>query len=380
MRNNLATAVRELVSPSMRYQFGEWVNWLREQMNRVCLWKWEIAKLPQPASGQHDIVYIGRKSQRDLARALLLGNRDIETNAQHTGSPDRRAVISELPLPGSLCVPSMLSSIVPLDRPIEEITANFHSQLRRDLHKHRTKYRLQQALDDGEIEQADREMLRPYAIARHGAVANQIELDEVKRLAQKYGRLDLLLFGDEVVGCQQGFGFAREGKRYWSTNRCGYPESVFSDHKRLRDFNAFNIHLAMEWALENGFDYYDIGLSLGRPGDGLLEWKRRRGGELDTLGNSLYFHLCLPRAGAAQFLWDAPVFAVEHGKLTLHLGLPLGLGDEEVVNRYREMAFGGLFRVYLHSVTPPAEHISEMLRGLYAQQKSPPVVEVIAST
>jgi hypothetical protein len=199
-------------------------------------------------------------------------------------------------------------------------------------------------------------------------------------MAQKYGRLDLLLLGDKEVGCQLGHVITRAGKRYWSTNRCGYLEEVFSEPKRLRETNSMNIHLALEWAIENGFDYYDIGVALGRPGDGLLEWKRRLGGELDTMDHSVYFHIRLPKVGAAQFLWDAPLFAVERHKLTLHLGLPDGRNDEEVTSRYREMGFGGLFKVYLHCTRAPSDRLLETLRSYYAHQKSPPILESIRST
>jgi len=294
--------------------------------------------------------------------------------------PDTTAVVSEMWIPGALHIPWMLSSIVPLGRMIEDITAEYHSQLRRDLHKNRSRYCLQQVTDEREIELADRDMLRPYAKARHGTAAAQIAPHEVRRMAQQYGRLDLLLLEGQVVGCQLGCAFTRSGKRYWSTNRCGYPETVFSDHKQLRDYNSMNIYLAMEWAIDNGFDYYDIGPSLGRPGDGLLEWKRRRGGVLDTMGNSGYFHVRLPRVGAAQFLWDAPLFAVENRKLTLHLGIPSGKSDTEIAHRYREMGFGGLNKLYLHCAKMPDDHLLETLRGYYAGQRLPPGMELVIGT
>lgn len=377
MNKYVLTVFQQLVSPSVRYEIRRIASWLREQLGRAHFWNWEVARLSLRAESPYDIIYIGRKAQQDFAMSLLNAARDVDVSLTEGCGADRRVIISEIPFPGTLCVPALLSSTVPLGRPIEEITANFHSQLRRELPKKRKGYRMQQVLDSAEIERVDREMLRPYANARHGDDAAQIELGEVKRMAQKYGRLDLLLLGDEVVGCQQGHVIVRAGKRYWSTNRCGYPEAVFSDPKRLRDSNSMNIYLAMEWAIENGFDYYDIGSSLGRPGDGLLEWKRRRGGELDTMGNSVYFHIRLPKVGVARFLWDAPLFAVERHKLTLHLGLPNGPRDEEFTSRYREMGFGGLFKVYLHCANAPSKCILEMLRNLYAHQKLPPIVEIV---
>ncbi len=303
----------------------------------------------------------------------------LDSNLESDKS-SRTVLVSEMPTRGALFVPQYLSAIVPLNRSIDEITARYNTELRRNLRKNRSRYRMKQALLDDEIETADREMLQPYASARHGPAASQIESHEVQRVARISGRLDLILLDDEVVACHLGCVITRAGKRYWSTIRFGYPEAVFSDAKRLREINSITTFMALEWALENGFDYYDIGTCLARPDDGLLEWKRRRGGDVDTLGNHGYMFVRLPRVGAAQFLWDTPLFAVEGKKLTLHLGLPDGPSDEEVASRYREMGFGGLFKIYLHCAKNPGETLLETLRSRYTHLTSPPIVESILST
>lgn len=376
----MVTVIRNMVSPSMRYEFRKFTASFQEQLSRALFWNWEIVRFTLPKDSRYEIIYIGRRTRRDLAISLLNADRDISIIPRERAESDRRVVVSEMPFPGSLNVPPYLDSIVPLSDPVEEIASNFHSQLRRDLKKNRTRYRLQQVLDSADIEHVNNTMLRPYASARYGCGAAQIEIEVVKRLAQTSGRLDLLLFGDEVVGCQLGCMSTRAKKRYWSVVRCGYPEAVFSDPRQLRDTNSINIHLGLEWASNNGFDYYDMGMALGRPGDGLLEWKRRRGGELDKMANPGYLYIQLPKAGVAGFLWAAPLFAVEHHKLTLHLGLPDGTSDDEIMDRYREMGFGGLFKIYLHCARPPNERLIESLRGLYTHQKSPPVMEIILST
>ena len=79
----------------------------------------------------------------------------------------------------------------------------------------------------------------------------------------------------------------------------------------------------------------------------------------------------------AQFLWETPLFAVEGKKLTLHLGFPDGQSDEEVAERYREMGFGGLSKVYLHCAKAPPEQLLETLRARYGHLKVPPVMESI---
>lgn len=377
MKESTSIMIRSLISPSVKFELREVVVGLREVLERACLWRWEIGRLQRNSDCAYDILYVGRKARRDTAKAIFGFKESAESSQVKAFDLSRTVIVTEMPFPGALKIPCMLGSVVPLGRPIEEITACFHSQLRRDLKKNSERYRFQQVLKDDDIEKANREMLQPYARARHGDSAFQIKFEDVRRMAQDYGRLDLLLLGEEVVGCQLGCEITRAGKRYWSTNRCGYPQTVFSDPKQLRDTNAINIHLALEWALKNDFDFYDIGTSLGRPDDGLLEWKRRRGGVVDTLGNNDYIYVRLPGIGVEQFLWDAPLFAVERDKLSLHLGLPNGRSDEEIAIRYREMGFGGLFSVSLYCAKPPSDALLATLRSYFSNQKSPPNIRCI---
>lgn len=372
--------MRQLLTPSMRFELRKAVAWLRDILGRACFWRWEIVRFKLREDSLYDILYVGRKTQREFVKVLLgVQSQAVESHLK-VGKSDRTVVVSELPTPGALYVPQYLSAVVPLSRSIDEITARYNTELRRSLRKNRLRYRMKQALNDDEIETADREMLQPYAAARHGSAASQIEAREVHRVAKVAGRLDLVLLEDEIVACHLGCVVTRAGKRYWSTVRFGYPDTVFSDTKKLREVNAITTFMALEWAIENGFDYYDIGTCLARPDDGLLEWKRRRGGDVDTLGNHGYLFVQLPRVGAAQFLWEAPLFAVEGKNLTLHLGLPDGPSDEEVASRYREMGFGGLFKIYLHCARVPGEQLLDTLRSRYAHLKSPPVLESIVST
>ena len=364
----------------MRFELRKAVAWLRDILGRACFWRWEIVRFRLREDSLHDILYVGRKTQREFVKVLLGAKSQAVDSQLKLDTSDRTVWVSEMPTVGALYVPQYLSAVVPLSKSIDEITARYNTELRRNLRKNRLRYRMKQALNDDEIESADREMLRPYAKARHGTAASQIEAHEVQRVAKVAGRLDLVLLEDEIVACHLGCVVTRAGKRYWSTVRFGYPDAVFSDTKKLREVNSITTFMALEWAIENGFDYYDIGTCLARPDDGLLEWKRRRGGDVDTLGNYGYLFVRLPKVGAAQFLWETPLFAVEGKQLTLHLGLPDGPSDEEVANRYREMGFGGLFKIYLHCSRTPGETLLGTLRSRYAHLKSPPVLESIVST
>ncbi|MEF9900762.1 MAG: hypothetical protein RR736_21165 [Pseudomonas sp.] len=383
MREQLAVVLRKLVTPSVRFKIRTNMAWARDILGRACLWSWEVARFRLPTSSDYEILYVGRKTRRDMAKLLIGGKPQLaagaDAGAEQPSATPHVVVVSEMPSVGALYVPHYLSAVIPLGRPLEEIIARYDGELRRNIRKCRPLYRMQQVSTDEEIAKADREMLQPYAQARHGEHAKQFDSNDLARIAKTVGRLDLILKGDEVVACHFGCVITRDGKRYWSTLRFGYPESVFNDPKQLREVNSITTFMALEWAIEQGFDYYDIGQCLARPDDGLLKWKRRRGGDVDTLGNQAYMFVRLPKTGIAKFLWEFPLFAVEDNKLTLHLGLPNGPTDEEVVNRYREMVFGGLFKIYLYCAKNPGEVLLENLRDRYAHFQSPPIVEKIPS-
>jgi hypothetical protein len=379
MKEYIAAVLRKLISPSLRFELRKAVSWLRDIAGRACFWRWEIVRFKLRENSPFNILYVGRKAQREFVKVLLGVELPKVDNQSTADAASQTVFVSEMPTPGALCVPQYLSAVVPLRRSIDDITARYNTELRRNLRKNRLRYRMQQALNDDEIESADLQMLKPYAQARHGTAASQIETHEVRRVAKNAGRLDLVLLEDEVVACHLGCVITRAGKRYWSTIRFGYPETVYSDAKKLREINSITTFMALEWAIENGFDYYDIGTCLARPDDGLLEWKRRRGGDVDTLGNYGYMFIRLPGKGAASFLWETPLFAVEGKKLTLHLGLPDGPSDEEIASRYREMGFGGLSRIYLHCIKQPQASLIDTLRSRYNHLGSPPDMEIVIS-
>lgn len=363
----------------MRYEIRTVSSKLRELLARTCFWRWEISRFRLQQASPYEILYIGRKQQREMAK-LLIGGKGQQPLAEAAdeaapAEPRHVVVVSEMPTTGSLTVPHYLSAVVPLGRSLDDITARYDSELRRSIRKNRPLYQMRQTLADDEIAMADQQLLRPYASARQGIHAAQFPTDEVFRLAKGVGRLDLITCGDEVIGCHLGCEITRDGKRYWSTLRFGYCEAVFSDPKKLREVNSITTFMALEWALANGYDYYDIGMCLARPDDGLLKWKRRRGGDIDELGNHAYLFIRLPRTGTAQFLWDTPLFAVEGNKLTLHLGLPEGPSDDEVASRYHEMVFGGLHKIYLYGAGSSGESFLQTLRSRYATLQSPPMME-----
>lgn len=367
----------------MRFEVRQSASWLREQLDRACLWRWEIARFHQRDDRPFDILYMGRKTHRvELKKILPWIDTDIDSSQVSANKSSQTVFVSEMPIPGALCVPQFLNTVVPLGRPIESIIATYDYNWRRSIRKYRARYRRQQIQDAAEIDRAHREMLHPFASARHGNSVIQKSSEYVQKSALGYGRLDFLLIGDEVVGCLLANESIRAGKRYWIADRAGYPDAVFSDQKRLAEVHSMNLHIALEWAVENGYDYYELGLCFASPDDRLLQFKRRRGTELNTIGLKPYgyFHIRLPETGVAQFLWDTPLFSIERKNLTLHLGLPNWPSNDEFAARYGQMGFAGLSKVYLHCDKPPDELFLATLCNLYKHQNTPPALENILST
>ena len=239
--------LKKFTSKSLVFEISEIIAHLRELIKRAMLWHWTIERYAQYPNSSFDILYLGRKVNFNLIKRLI-GVADVNKIAFNISK--HTVFITEIPLPGSLCIPQYLRAIVALDRTIEEILENYDDKLRRSLLKNRKRYRLKQTTDETVIDFADRKMLQPFAAARHGTSANQMSSDTVRRFALEFGRLDLVLLDDEVVACMLGVESIRKGKRYWVADRCGYPENVFSNPKLLSELNSINPDCPLE-ALSN---------------------------------------------------------------------------------------------------------------------------------
>lgn len=188
MKATLTALARKHVSPSIRYEMRHLASKLREGLARACFWRWEVARFRLQQESPYEIVYVGRKQQREMAKLLIAGKGQASTaiidSTSATTAADHVVLVSEMPTTGALSVPHYLSAVVPLGRPLEAITARYDSELRRSIRKHRPLYRMRQALTDEEIAMADRDLLRPYASARQGIHAAQFPTPEVFRIAR----------------------------------------------------------------------------------------------------------------------------------------------------------------------------------------------------
>ncbi len=370
--SKLASALKNCVSPSLKFEIRQKRCQLKHFLASLNWRKWQHFSFPLSETNSTIVHYKGRLENKPVLKALLGSDPAISYPGVPSGD---KVYVTEHPMRDAICIPFFLITIVKLGRPIEEIVASYSKSLRRSINSDRPNYRYQAINCVDKIDLIENNMLKAYATLRHDSSAAQLEPGMVQKFAQKpHGRLDILLQGDDEVGCHLGHPYTRKGKRYWHVNRLGYPSSVFSDYKRWGEVNSINLHLALESAIENGYDYCDYGISLAKPGHGLIEWKRRRKGFLSTHDSFDYFYMKLPKVGGAQFLWDTPVFGVEGGKPTLHLGIPEGKTEEEMLARYNEMGYGGLYKVYLDCVTPPSAQFVESIRALYADHDVQPMV------
>ena len=367
----LRRVAQQMVSPARRLTLKRWAALAREQAYRACLWRWEAVALSAPSDKPYRFFHLGRRANRAETLFRFAGTSTLERKDESTATSITAAaaavLIGDLRTPGSLRVPVFVHSVVPLRRPIDEILGSFDISLRRTIRQQQVGCEVRQATSDADIDFADQVMLRPYATARHGPSASQLAPELVRKMARSDGRLDILYQHGEAVACNLCHASVRGGKTYWTGMRAGFPEAVFSDQKRLSQVNTINAHLGMVWAHANDFDYFDFGLSIGSPDDGMLRWKKARGAHVDTSLTHSYFYVRLPKSGTAQLLWDSPLFSTSGNLLTLHIGLPADITDDTAALRFRELSYGGLQRICLHHARPVSEALMESFRKLFTK-------------
>lgn len=358
--------IKQSISPSFKTEVKIKLQSFKCLIESLYCWRWKcqqfVTKTPSIA-----VRYLGAHATQAVT---ILG---IDLQNQETSQIEGQLWLTDFPVPRAYPIPATLTTIVPLHRTMEEIMATYASSLRRSINKQRPPYRYEVILDQEKIAEINRTMLVPYANARHES-AYHMDLSGITQLAlSEHGRLFALYCADELVGCHLANFYQRQGKRYWHVNRFGYPEHIYSDFKRWGEVNSINLHMALEEAIGGDFDYCDYGMSLAKPGAGLIEWKRRRKGFLGRDAGT-QFYLTLPKKGLAQFFWDSPLFSIEKGKITLHLGIPAGKTDEEILAKYHEMGYMGLYKVYLNCLSQPSDVVTEGIRSLFAEEQSPPMI------
>ena len=368
--NKLSTS---LASRSIKYEIKELKNRIKELLKLACIWRYQLKAFSVSKFSHTKFYYFGLKSRQEEALQML----GLDSSYAALEAIKQRAFISEIPIPGSICIPQNLTSIIPLkNRSLDEVLMGFEKRKRRFINKAASGFVLNQITDIKDVARLNQEMLMPYASHRYGAHVNQYPFEFIAGMATKYGQLHLLLEGEKEVGCLIGYDYICKSERYWQSTRGGFPDFIFNDMHCYREKNVIITYLSLKSALSSGFDYYDLGDNSANTERGVVHFKRTFGAELSTKGNYNYFYFRLPKTMAAQFYWEKPLFAVEGKAVVLHLGLPDGVSVEGLAQRYKLLNYAGLSKVYLHCDSAPSSQYTEAVLSIYSNQKSPPVVKI----
>lgn len=374
---NILTSLKKLIAPllsrSFKYAIKERGYRLREITGLACIWRYQLNALAHSKFSDARFYYFGLRSHHEMVTLIL----NLDHASAVKGNAKQKIFVSEIPLPGSIRIPHNLTSMIPLkNRSIDEVLLGFEKSKRKFVNKVASNFLLKQVTDIKDVTRLNQDMLMPYAFARHGDTVVQLSWQQVLGMAFEYGQLHLLLENEKEVGCLIGHESIRSNKRCWLLYREGFPDFVFNDSPSYREKHIIIIYLQLQWALNNGFDYYDMAENPALADAGAAHYKRTFGAELSVVSNYNYFYLKLPKSMAAKFYWERPLFAVEGKAVVLHLGLPEGVDADEVARRYKLLNYGGLSKVYLHCDSAPSSAHTEAVVNVYSYQKSAPALKV----
>ena len=362
---------------SINFTLKEKKRRLKEILRLTCVWRWQFKRLPSSKSVDIAFYYLGRKSEREGAISYLRLTEPINSAA----SIKAKAVVSEFPMPGAICLPLYLSTVIPLkNRTLGEVLMGFEKRKRQLINSQASQFKLQKVTTSEDVIRLNQTMLMPYANAKYGHAAYNFPVQKLTEMTFKSGQFNLLLHGDKEVGCIIGHFSKRHHQRYWQSDRMGFLEFIFSDKQQYREKNVMVTYLEIKWAMANDYEYCDMGANPAFTEFGAVFHKRTYGGQLSTMGNYNYLYLKLPPIYAAKFYWEKPLFAVEGKAIVLHLGFPDNTNGAELHDRYRLLKFNGLAKIYLHYETKCPESCIEAIRSIFSHQKSPPVVKVMGRT
>jgi hypothetical protein len=372
---------RSLLLSSVAFEAKKWLRQFIEGCAWAALWNWQVTREPVATHSLHSLLYIGRRKHKSQAMVLLgLWTRNPKEALPATAQPQGRLLVSEMPFVGALCVPNHLSSVLPLDRPFEKLLENMGKDTLKFYNKQRSRYQVQPITSAEDLAHADQAMLRAYASHRYGEWAQHFDRGRLQQLARTPGGLNYVLLDGAPVACYVGSALGRGGQRYWRGERGGYSEAVYTQNKLFSEVNRMTYFLEIEQACQQGYAFYEYGLSLARPDDGVMQWKRKLRGQLDTMGNYNYFFVAPPKGLESAFFWEFPLFALELGALDLHVGLPADVADEAFASRCSTLGFGGLRTVVLHCQKPPSAHALAAVAALFAPFAHKPAIKTRLQT
>ena len=380
--NQLLTSLQQ---PSIKFFLKEKKHRLKQIIRLVYSWRWQFSSLPSSKSSDVKFYYLGRKSERtntisflgldDLNASSTISNSNSISDCKTTATSKAKVLVSEMPFPGAICLPLNLSTVISLkNQTIDDILMGFEKRKRRLINCQVANFKLKKVTNIDDVIRLNEQMLKPFANARYGQGAYHFPIEQLIEMTFKTGQFNLLLHNDKEVGCTIGHFSERNKKRYWQSDRMGFPEFIFSESQQYRETNVVITYLQIQWAIANGFEYYDMGANAAYTEAGVLHNKRTFGGQLSLMGNYNYLYLKLPAAYAAKFYWQKPLFALEDKAIVLHLGLLDGVSDSALLDRYKTLDFGGIEKVYLHFETQCSENALMVIKSIFSQQNLPPLI------
>jgi hypothetical protein len=350
MSSNFRRALVRTLDPLIPADARLFVRTLPHQLRqRASLWHQRALRIEDLSLVTFRAGFVGHRDHlRAVTDLLRLGNPATQPLSFETARDPQTALFCDWPLPGAMRVPVLLRTCVSLSSTLETTIAGFEPELKRRLRRLSERCDVRQVTTAQEAVRIHRELMVPFARARHEDRAELVAEAELVRLAREE-YLALVSLDGRAVAAQSGHGYLREGKRCWEALRFGYPEEVFSDPHRMSDANALNAHCALRHAIDTGHQLFDFGTSPASPEGGLLQFKRRRGGFLSSFGCPPALWLRSPRQRPDAFFWTWPLFSLEKDGLVLNLGVPFGIDDDEVAARLKSVAYAGLEAVRLHA-------------------------------
>lgn len=367
--DSLRTLGRLLVPQAVRSETRRLGARLEAVVPLAQLWRWEVATLCR--GRPYEVLYVGVRDQRPSTSAML--NLDpLEAAPARPRASDTTVVVTAARLPEAIRVPRRLQLTVPLGRPLDEVLRHFDAPVIRRLAVLRHTFWSRQAKDPNELEWLMDTMVEPFTRQCWGDELPPIDREQVRRIALGEGRCDVLFRDRAIVGCRLGFPRLLGDSRYWCQWLQGYSPQLLADPKRLDDLCSMNAFMDLEHAMGAAYNYYDMGSSISQPLDPDVQWKRARGGLPVAMHTHQWLSVVLPRRGAAQFLWDAPLFGSDRGHLGVWVGLPAERSDDELVERCRPLRFDGLKRLHLYTEREVSPALLDAIRAHFSACVEPP--------
>jgi hypothetical protein len=169
---------------SLKYEMRRDIHYLIEFLSRFSIWNWQIKEISIESDSYNSFTYVGRRKKKSMAM-LLMGvthnTKKIDKNKSHL---KKRLVVSEVPLPVAICVPNFLSTILPIDRPLDQLLENIGNDKLKFYRKYRDNCSVRKVIDDEELDRLNQTMLRPFSTFRYGEWALHYELSKIKKIAR----------------------------------------------------------------------------------------------------------------------------------------------------------------------------------------------------